>query len=179
MIRSNKEKVPPFLSEIPFGLFVALLSPFAVLFAIALAVSFGLLYATHADELWAISSTRPLGQGVALLDDTTTIESNRSTCEGLCPEYSLKISGSGKVWYEAVTMCGKSRVRFAELHSSFVRHALLIHREPSGDAERRLGPSLFCANARFDFPSVASLLMLDLPVSGGLCMVAFGRSQQV
>lgn len=100
-VSKNKDDDPPFLHEIPFGLFVCMVSPFALLLALTLSVSGGLIHATQADLLWAVHSARAVSDAqIPTLTDSTVVTLKRSMCYGWCPEYTLKLSGSGKVEYD-------------------------------------------------------------------------------
>ena len=97
----DEEYWPPFWHQIPFGVFVSLIGPFALLLALGLSVSCGLVYPTRVDLLWATNSTRSVaGEQDPALTDSTLITLHRSMCLGMCPEYTLKLWGSGRVEYD-------------------------------------------------------------------------------
>jgi hypothetical protein len=94
-----EEGDPRFLHLVPYGAFVAFVSPFALLLALGLALSCGVIYPTRADHLWAVNSARQVDERARLLTDATVVMLHRSQCYGWCPEYDLTISGSGNVTY--------------------------------------------------------------------------------
>jgi hypothetical protein len=91
----------PFIHEVSYGTLVWLLSPFALLLLVCLSVDVGLVYRTPADLLWATLSHRSTAEGAfPTLTDSTVITLRRSMCMGMCPDYTLKLTGTGKVEYE-------------------------------------------------------------------------------
>lgn len=106
---------PPYFSEIPFGVFLSVMGPFALLVALALALGAGLLHETQADYLWAINTAQTSSGGrFPPLTDSTVITLHRSICgEGWCPEYTVRLSGSGKVEYDGRAFVCEYGVRIA------------------------------------------------------------------
>lgn len=94
-----QEDGPPYISGLGFGAFIMVLAPFGLWLALILAVDGGVLFPSRADEAWAVASRRPMLDNPVALDDSTVISIERSRCFGWCPEYSLRLYGSGRVEY--------------------------------------------------------------------------------
>jgi hypothetical protein len=80
-----------------FGAVACVLAPFCLLVALIFAVEWGFLFASRADQAWSESMQRPLAEYEVALDDSTMISVESHLCFGDCPEYTLKLYGSGKV----------------------------------------------------------------------------------
>lgn len=97
---TSHEDGPQYISRLGFGAFSMVLAPFGLWLALIFALEGGVLFPTRADEAWAVASARPLVDNAAALDDSTVISIERSMCFGWCPDYSLRLYGSGRVEYE-------------------------------------------------------------------------------
>jgi hypothetical protein len=91
---------PPLISDVPFATFAASIGPFALWFAMSLAQGMGLVHATRADALWAKHVALPVPPDLPLLTESTVIVIERSICFGLCPDYTLTMSGLGRVEFD-------------------------------------------------------------------------------
>jgi hypothetical protein len=85
------------ISELRFGRFAAIL--LSVLIAMTCLLATGIYWPNRADKLWALVSRKALPEHVEPLDDSTVISLTRTTCFGWCPEYTVRIFGSGRVEY--------------------------------------------------------------------------------
>jgi hypothetical protein len=90
---------PPYISGLRFGLFVLVLAPLGLWLALVCAVEEGVLFPSRADEAWFVASRRPLAENGAALDDSSMIFLERRMCFGWCPDYTLRLHGSGRVEY--------------------------------------------------------------------------------
>jgi hypothetical protein len=89
---------PPYISSLRFGPFAIVLAPFGLWLALVCAVE-GVVFPSAADEAWLAASRRPLAQNDVALDESTVISLERSMCFGSCPDYTLRLHGSGRVEY--------------------------------------------------------------------------------
>lgn len=90
----------PYLSETSYGVFALTLAPILIYFAFAWSVDTGIIYTSRNEELWAVHSKLPINTvPAAPLDDSTVISLRRGICFLWCPNYRLKIFGSGRVEY--------------------------------------------------------------------------------
>lgn len=90
---------PPYISGLRFGVFALVLAFFGLWLALVCAVEGGVLFPSRADEAWFVASRRPLAENDVVLDDSTVISLERSMCFGWCPDYTLRLHGSGRVEY--------------------------------------------------------------------------------
>lgn len=90
---------PPYISSLRFGAFALVLAPFGLWLALVCALEGGVLFPSQADEAWFVSSRRPLVQNDVALDDSTVLSLERTMCFGWCPDYTLRLHGSGRVEY--------------------------------------------------------------------------------
>jgi hypothetical protein len=86
-----------YLSQPRFGWYAAIV--LAVLVATACLLATGFYDPTRADALWALASRKSLPEHSEPLDDSTVISLTRTMCFGWCPEYTVRIFGSGRVEY--------------------------------------------------------------------------------
>ena len=88
----------PYFSGVRFGTFTATLVP--ILLVLAYLIDTGLYHPTREDELWALHSRAALPADAQPLDDSTVLSLHRTAaaCFG-CPEYTVRVFGSGKVEY--------------------------------------------------------------------------------
>jgi hypothetical protein len=98
-VSANDEQVDlSYVSELRIGVLAASLA--VVLLAMACTLATGLYWPTHEDKLWALLSRKALPEHAEPLDDSTVLSLQRASlsCFG-CPDYSVRIFGSGKVEY--------------------------------------------------------------------------------
>lgn len=88
---------PSYISSTQFGAMACVLAPFCLLVALVFAVEWGFMFASRADEAWSESIQRPLAEYEVSLDDSSMISVESELCFGYCPEYTLRLYGSGKV----------------------------------------------------------------------------------
>jgi Domain of unknown function (DUF6438) len=89
-----------YISELRIGQYAAIL--LAVLVVTACVLATGFYYPNREDRLWPLVSRKPLPQHIASLDDSTTVTLTRMSCFGFCPEYTVRIFGSGKIDYVGI-----------------------------------------------------------------------------
>lgn len=89
-----------YLSKLRFGRFAAIL--LSVLIAMTCLLATGIYWPNRADKLWPLVSRKALPERVEPLDDSTVISLTRTLCFGWCPEYTVRIFGSGRVDYVGV-----------------------------------------------------------------------------
>lgn len=90
---------PPYISGLRFGVFALVLAPFGLWLALVLGVEGGALFPSRADEAWFVAIHRRLAENGVAFDDSTVISIERSMCFGRCPDYTLRLHGSGRVEY--------------------------------------------------------------------------------
>ncbi len=88
-----------YISSLRFGAFALVLAPFCLWLALVCAVEGGVLFPSRADEAWFVAISRPLVQHDGALDDSSVISLERTMCFGWCPDYTLRLHGSGRVEY--------------------------------------------------------------------------------
>jgi hypothetical protein len=86
-----------YASEVGFGRYAAVL--LSVLLTMGCVLEIGAYHPTRLDRLWALVSRKPMPEHSAPLDDTTVISLTRTMCFGECPDYVVRIFGSGRVEY--------------------------------------------------------------------------------
>lgn len=87
----------PYISSTRFGTIACLLAPFCLVSALALALEWGVLFASGAEEAWFTNMRRSVTEYEVPLDDSTMVSVESKLCFGYCPEYTLRLYGSGKV----------------------------------------------------------------------------------
>lgn len=90
---------PPYISSLRFGAFALVLGTFGLGLALVWAVEGSVVLPSRADEAWFVASRRPITGNDVALDDDTVISLERRMCFGLCPDYTLRLHGSGRVEY--------------------------------------------------------------------------------
>lgn len=90
-----------YASEVGFGRYALIL--LSVLLTMGCVLEIGVYHPDRADRLWALVSRKPMPEHSTPLDDSTVISLTRTTCFGYCPEYVVRIFGSGRVEYRGST----------------------------------------------------------------------------
>jgi hypothetical protein len=94
----NEQGDLSYFSGVRFGTFAAVLVP--VLLVLAYLIDAGLYHPTREDELWVLHSRAALRQDIQPLDDSTVLSLHRTAAECFgCPDYTVRVFGSGKVEY--------------------------------------------------------------------------------
>lgn len=89
------------VSEIPFGRYAVIL--IFALVTMGCVMEIGAYHPNRADRLWPLVSRKQLPERSAPLDDSTVISLTRTMCFGWCPDYVVRIFGSGRVEYRGST----------------------------------------------------------------------------
>lgn len=93
----NEQDDLPYVSELRFGTFAAILA--AILLVMTHLLETGTYHPTREDKLWALHS-RATAAHAEPLDNSTVVSLRRTAAECFsCPQYSVRILGSGKVEY--------------------------------------------------------------------------------
>jgi hypothetical protein len=162
-MRAYADDEPPELLDQPSFLYFGVQAALLLLgLSLWMAKDFDLLASSQAEVAWQAAVAAPIDRTTPLVFDSTEIVLRRSSCEGRCPEYEVRIRSDGQVRFRGDQMVCSFGEHTARADPYAVRHLIRAI-----EAVRR-GPMPAPSRTDIDAPTTVLLLVRDDSVKGAV-----------